>query len=108
MMELYQAYADYRVMMEITEEIVSACLETLGLSPKVQFGDVELDFTRPWRRAKYADLLKEHSGCDIDDIAAVRAKARALASRTPGWTIRSWSTRSSRPRWKTSSSPRPS
>jgi len=78
MMELYQAYADYRVMMDITEEIVSACIETLGLGAKVKFGDVEIDFTRPWRRAKYADLLKEHSGCDIDDLPAIRAKARAL------------------------------
>jgi len=78
MMELYQAYADYRVMMDITEEIVSACIETLGLGTKVPFGDVQIDFTRPWRRAKYADLLQEHSGCDIDDVPAIRAKARAL------------------------------
>jgi lysyl-tRNA synthetase class 2 len=78
MMELYQAYADYRVMMDITEEIVAACLEALRLGAKVKFGDVEIDFTRPWRRAKYADLLQEHSGCDIDDIPAIRAKARAL------------------------------
>jgi lysyl-tRNA synthetase class 2 len=78
MMELYQAYADYRVMMDITEEIVSACIEALGLSTKVPFGEVQIDFTRPWRRAKYADLLQEHSGCDIDDIPAIRAKARAL------------------------------
>jgi lysyl-tRNA synthetase class 2 len=78
MMELYQAYADYRVMMDITEEIVAACLETLGLGAKVKFGAVEIDFTRPWRRAKYADLLQEHSGCAIDDIPAIRAKARAL------------------------------
>jgi lysyl-tRNA synthetase class 2 len=78
MMELYQAYGDYRVMMDITEEIVAACIETLSLGAKVKFGEVEIDFTRPWRRAKYADLLKEHSGCDIDDIPAIRAKARAL------------------------------
>jgi lysyl-tRNA synthetase class 2 len=84
MMELYQAYADYRVMMDITEEIVAACLETLGLGAKVKFGDLEIDFTRPWRRAKYADLLQEHSGCEIDDIPAVRAKARALQTEDAG------------------------
>jgi lysyl-tRNA synthetase class 2 len=78
MMELYQAYADYRVMMDITEEIVVACIETLGLGTKVKFGDVEIDFSQPWRRAKYADLLQEHSRCDIDDVPALRAKARAL------------------------------
>jgi lysyl-tRNA synthetase class 2 len=78
MMELYQAYGDYRAMMDITEEIVWACIEALGLGAKVPFGDAEIDFTRPWRRARYVDLLKEHSGCDIDDIPAIRAKARAL------------------------------
>jgi lysyl-tRNA synthetase class 2 len=84
MMELYQAYADYGVMMDITEETVSACMDTLGLSAKVPFGNVEIDFTRPWRRAKYADLLQEYSGCDIDDMAAIRAKARSLSIEEAG------------------------
>jgi len=52
MLELYQAYSDYRGMMEITEEIFSACLEALGLGNQVPFGDAQIDFTRPWRRAK--------------------------------------------------------
>jgi lysyl-tRNA synthetase class 2 len=37
-----------------------------------------IDFAQPWRRASYAELLKEYSGCEIDDIAAIRAKAREL------------------------------
>ncbi|NBB96475.1 MAG: lysine--tRNA ligase [Planctomycetes bacterium] len=44
----------------------------------LRYGDHALDFTRPWRRAKYADLLAEHAGVDMKDIAAVRAKAREL------------------------------
>jgi lysyl-tRNA synthetase class 2 len=78
MIEIYQAYADYNVMMELTEEVISLCLEKHGGGKQVQFGELTIDFTRPWRRAKYADLLKEHSGCDIDDIAAIRTKARQL------------------------------
>ncbi len=78
MIEVYQAYADYNIMMELTEEIVSACVEAHCDAPKVTFGDVEIDLSRPWRRARYADLLKEYSGCDIDDLQAVRAKARQL------------------------------
>jgi lysyl-tRNA synthetase class 2 len=78
MIEVYQAYADYNVMMDLTEEVISLCLEKHGSGKKIQFGDLTIDFTRPWRRAKYADLLKEYSGCDIDDIEAVRAKARQL------------------------------
>jgi len=78
MIEVYQAYADYNVMMDLTEEVVSLCLEKHGSGKQIQFGEFTIDFTRPWRRAKYADLLKEYGGCDIDDIEAVRAKARQL------------------------------
>ena len=82
MLELYQAYADYSVMMDFTEEIVSACVERhWAPARRCSSAIVEIDFTRPWRRARYADLLKEHSGCDIDDITAIRAKARELEHR---------------------------
>ncbi len=78
MIEIYQAYADYNVMMDLTEELVALCVEKHCGGKKVQFGDLEIDFTRPWRRAKYAELLQEYAGCDIDDMEAVRAKARKL------------------------------
>lgn len=78
MIEVYQAYADYNVMMDLTEEIVSACVEAHCDGPKVTFGRIEVDLARPWRRARYADLLREYSDCDIEDIEAVRAKARQL------------------------------
>ena len=78
MIEIYQAYADYNVMMDLTEELVSLCVERHCGGNNLQFGELEIDFTRPWRRATYADLLKEYAGCDIDDMEAVRAKARKL------------------------------
>ncbi|MHC4206601.1 MAG: lysine--tRNA ligase [Planctomycetota bacterium] len=78
MIEVYQAYADYNVMMDLTEEVISLCLERHAGGKQIQFGELTIDFTRPWRRAKYADLLKEYAGCDIDEIKAVRAKARQL------------------------------
>jgi lysyl-tRNA synthetase class 2 len=78
MLEVYQAYGDYNVMMDLTEEIFGLCVEKYCESEKVQFGDLTIDFTRTWRRAKYSELLKEYSGCDIDDIEAIRTKARQL------------------------------
>jgi lysyl-tRNA synthetase class 2 len=78
MIEVYQAYADYNVMMDLTEELVSLCVQRHCGDNKVEFGDLEIDFTRPWRRVAYADLLAEHAGCNIDDMAAVREKARNL------------------------------
>ncbi len=78
MLELYQAYGDYNTMMDLTEEIISGLVDEHCESSKVTFGDMDVDFSTPWRRAKYADLLKEYSGCDIDDIDAIRKKAASL------------------------------
>ena len=78
MLELYQAYADYNVMMDLTEEIISLCIEKHCDDKTVEFGTEKIDFSRPWRRAGYAELLKECSGCEIEDIKSVRAKAKGL------------------------------
>ncbi|MBW2570561.1 MAG: lysine--tRNA ligase, partial [Deltaproteobacteria bacterium] len=78
MLELYQAYADYNIMMDLTEELISAMVEKYCDGRKIEFGDLTVDYTRPWKRAKYADLLSEYAGCKIDDIAAVRKKAAQL------------------------------
>ncbi|MDP6636220.1 MAG: lysine--tRNA ligase [Phycisphaerae bacterium] len=145
MMELYQAYGDYEVMMDITEELISGAaekmvphllaardkaLETIEqmkvdaerilknkrdprsdeekqaasdeamadyekrladapetplfqAAAKCESGELVLPFgrhlinyARPWRRAAYADLLKEHAAVDMNDIEAVRNMAR--------------------------------
>jgi len=78
MLELYQAYADYNVMMDLTEEIVSLCVEKYCIGKQVQFDNKTIDFSRPWRRVQYSELLNEHSGCDIGDSKAIRAKAAQL------------------------------
>jgi len=78
MMELYQACGDYEVMMDLTEELVTHLVEKHCSGWELPFGEVTVNYARPWRRATYAELLKECAGCDIDDIAAVRQKARSL------------------------------
>jgi len=84
MMELYQAYSDYNGMMDIAEEIISHLIEKHCEGTKLPYGEMEIDYARPWRRATYAELLREHSGCDISDLPAIRAKARALGIKEAG------------------------
>jgi lysyl-tRNA synthetase class 2 len=78
MLELYQAYGDYNVMMDLTEEMIFACVKKYCGATQVHFGDLTIDFTRPWRRMRYAELLKQYGGCDINDIISIRAKAKCL------------------------------
>jgi len=78
MLELYQAYADYHVMMDVTEELIASSAEKVCESSKLRYGDVEIDYTRPFPRAAYSELLQKHAGLDIFDSDAVRSKARDL------------------------------
>jgi len=78
MIELYEAYADYHVMMERVEGMTRAAIERLDGRFARRFGEQELDFTVPWPRRKYADLLREYGGVEMTDAAAVRARAEQL------------------------------
>ncbi len=145
LLELYEAYGDYEVMMEITESLVSSaaamftgqladeadrldseadrldqaatrleqqraekgdealtaggpehrraesadCRNRAGVLRQaadlvaagriaLPYGQEVIDYTPPWRRATYAELLREHAGVEMTDLPAVRAKAREL------------------------------
>ncbi len=84
MMELYQAYADYNDMMNITEEMICHLVRKINPEMKLPFGDLTIDYTPAWPKRTYADLLKEYAGVDIGDISAVRAKAKDLGIEESG------------------------
>jgi lysyl-tRNA synthetase class 2 len=66
MLELYQAYADYRDTMVVFEELVAGlAMDVLGTT-KLSYGGRELDLTTPWRRATMAELVYEASGFNVD------------------------------------------
>ena len=68
MIELYEAYADYNDMMEITENMVAyVCKKVLGTT-KVTYQGTEIDFTPPWRRITMVDAVKEYAGVDFNEI----------------------------------------
>jgi lysyl-tRNA synthetase class 2 len=77
MLELYQAYADYRTMMDLTEGMIVSCVACLGQGFKVAFGEDEIDFTSPWKRARYAELFQEHVGVAMTDVEGVQRAAKA-------------------------------
>jgi lysyl-tRNA synthetase class 2 len=54
MMELYQAYADYIDMMDLTEILIKSAAQKVNPDLKLEF-----------RRAKMFDLIKEYTGLDL-------------------------------------------
>ncbi|MHB9095060.1 MAG: lysine--tRNA ligase, partial [Eubacteriales bacterium] len=50
MLELYQAYADYRDMMRLTEKLVSSAAKTVLGTTKVEYEGQIIDLTPPWTR----------------------------------------------------------
>ena len=87
-MELYQAYADYTDMMEITENLISHMAEVATGSMVVNYQGTEIDFTPPWRRMTMEDCVKEYAGVDFstintDEEALAIAKEKGIEI-TPG------------------------
>jgi lysyl-tRNA synthetase class 2 len=66
MLELYQAYADYGDVMELTEELVAHLARELCGTTVLSYGGRELDLTTPWRRARLTDLVEEQIGVALD------------------------------------------
>lgn len=66
--EMYQAYADFNDMMELTENVISHMAEVATGSTVVNYQGTEIDFKPPWRRMTMIECVKEYTGVDFDTI----------------------------------------
>lgn len=81
MLEIYQAYGDYEVMMQLCEDLISAVMFKVNGSMQIDFEGQQLDFTPPWRRVTMLDAIKEATGLDFSLIKGdedARQAARQL------------------------------
>ena len=78
MIEVYQAYGDYYTMMDITEGLIKHVIKALALPEVIKYGELELDFSKPFERLRYVDALKKYADVDYKDRKALEAKARKL------------------------------
>ena len=80
--EFYQAYADYKDMMDITEELYStACMRVCG-SLDIEYQGQPLSFKTPWERLTMVEAVKKYTGLDFDgqplDELIEQANAKGL------------------------------
>lgn len=78
MMECYQAYGELSDMMNHVEGVFVSGIEAIGGGFKRKFREFEIDFSPPWPRKTYSELLKEHAGVDLKDAAGVRQVAESM------------------------------
>jgi lysyl-tRNA synthetase class 2 len=97
MLEVYWAYADFEKVADLIEELICHAAEKLeGAAPsapnsgarqrvplQIEHRDADgkvtrtIDLKRPWRRARYADLIREVAGEDWFDISSEQRRKRA-------------------------------
>ncbi|MCY3007492.1 MAG: lysine--tRNA ligase [Planctomycetota bacterium] len=78
MIELYWAYADYKIMMDLTQQIIVEAIEATGQGYQLMWGDLAIDFTPPFARKTYSELFQEHTGLKIDDTEGIAKLAKAI------------------------------
>lgn len=75
--EIYQAYADYNDMMDLTEELIKNAAKAVGKGDKVTYDGVEIDLSH-FERLTMIDSIKKYADVDFDAINSDE-EAQALA-----------------------------
>ena len=78
MLELYQAYADYNDMMELTEELIHHVVREVSGSSKITYQGRELDFEPPWPRVSWFGALERYGSLNPADLEGEGLRAAAL------------------------------
>lgn len=79
MMECYQAYADYRVMMDLSEEMIQQIVREVRGDTRISYQGREIDLKSPWPRVTLREAILEATGIDVlatSTLEQLRAAAR--------------------------------
>ena len=83
MLEAYWAYADFEKMADLVEELICHLAEKISGSLQIEHRDADGKITRtinlkkPWRRARYHDLMREVAGADWFNLTSAQRRERA-------------------------------
>ncbi|MGI6649968.1 MAG: lysine--tRNA ligase [Bacillota bacterium] len=78
MVEMYQAYADYRDMMELAEKLVSKAAQEVAGTMVISYQGHTINLTPPWKRLSMLEAIEKYVGIDFSK-AQTDAEAREMA-----------------------------
>ncbi len=73
--EIYQAFADYFDMMDLTEQLIASVTNEVCGSTKIIYQEKEIDLTPPWRRVTMHELVLEETGINFLNFSDDREAA---------------------------------
>jgi lysyl-tRNA synthetase class 2 len=76
--EVYQAYADYNTMMDLTESMLASVTEQVCGGTRLTYQGTEVDLTPPWRRATMHELVQDATGLDFTAFSSRGQAAAAM------------------------------
>jgi lysyl-tRNA synthetase class 2 len=83
MLEIYWAYANFEKMANLLEELICHLAEEVCGSLKIEYRQTDgkvvrtIDLKRPWRRARYVDLVREVAGRNWFELSSEQRRTRA-------------------------------
>jgi lysyl-tRNA synthetase class 2 len=81
MLEFYQAYADYRDLMVLTEEMFLALTQTLGMPSTLRWGEHDIELRAPWRRLGFFEGISHALGIEVTTDTDAEVVTRAARGR---------------------------
>ncbi len=74
--EIYQAFANYADMMQLTEELMSYVVKTTCKTLKIDYQGEQINFAQPWEKISMKDSVKKFTGIDFDSFNGDFFKAK--------------------------------
>ncbi len=69
LLEVYEAYNDYKGMMELTENLISTVAYEVNGTMKISYQGQEIDLTPPWNKMTMTEAVKKYAGIDFNSIS---------------------------------------
>ncbi len=82
MLEIYQAYSDFEGMMQLAEDLIVGLVQNINNGTLVNYQGKAIDFSPPWKRVSFAEMVNEKFGitpADDENVMLGKLKAKGFA-----------------------------
>ena len=79
-LEFYMAYADYQLIMDVTEDMIAYVVEQVLGGTQFEYQDQTIDVTPPWGRIELKAAIADQIGIDFGEHKSEKALRKAISN----------------------------